>query len=218
MPSLARIMADFVLYGTPGWGSALVEAQLEFYGLPYRFETVGNLFTDAAAREKLLAVNPLAQVPTLVLPDGQVMTESAAITLWLTGHTGRDDLVPAAGAPEQAAFLRWLVYLVTNIYPTFTYADDPARFVSAVSVQAPFKAAIKAYRERLWSIVEGAAGAPWFLGERLSALDLYVCVMHHWSPRGEWFAAHAPKLNAIATQAKALEPLRGVWSRNFPEA
>lgn len=211
------MMADFILYGTPGWGSALVEAQLDFYCLPYRFETVGNLFTDAAARERLITANPLAQVPTLVLPDGQILTESAAITLWLAGNTGRDDLVPATGAPEQAAFLRWLVYLVTNIYPTFTYADDPARFVSTKAAQAPFKAAIKAYRERLWSIVEGASGAPWFLGERFSALDLYVCVMHHWSPRGDWFAMHAPRLNAIALRAKALEPLRGVWSRNFPD-
>lgn len=211
------MMADFVLYGTPGWGSALVEAQLDFYCLPYRFETVGNLFTDAAARERLITANPLAQVPTLVLPDGQILTESAAITLWLAGNTGRDDLVPATGAPEQAAFLRWLVYLVTNIYPTFTYADDPARFVSTKAAQAPFKAAIKAYRERLWSIVERASGAPWFLGERFSALDLYVCVMHHWSPRGDWFAMHVPRLNAIALRAKALEPLRGVWSRNFPD-
>tara|TARA_R110000787_G_scaffold45526_6_gene111034 strand:+ start:447 stop:1085 length:639 start_codon:yes stop_codon:yes gene_type:complete len=212
------MMADSVLYGTPGWGSALVEAQLDFYCLPYRFETVGNLFTDAAARERLITVNPLAQVPTLVLPDGQVLTESAAITLWLAGNTGRDDLVPATGAPEQAAFLRWLVYLVTNIYPTFTYADDPARFVSTEAARAPFKAAIEAYRERLWSIVEDASGAPWFLGERFSALDLYVCVMHHWSPRGDWFAMHAPKLNAIALRAKALEPLQGVWSRSFPDA
>ena len=212
------MMADSVLYGTPGWGSALVEAQLDFYCLPYRFETVGNLFTDAAARERLITVNPLAQVPTLVLPDGQVLTESAAITLWLAGNTGRDDLVPATGAPEQAAFLRWLVYLVTNIYPTFTYADDPARFVSTEAARAPFKAAIEAYRERLWSIVEDASGAPWFLGERFSALVLYVCVMHHWSPRGDWFAMHAPKLNAIALRAKALEPLQGVWSRSFPDA
>ena len=37
-------MADFSLYGTRGWGSALIEAQLDFYGLDYRFETAGDLF------------------------------------------------------------------------------------------------------------------------------------------------------------------------------
>lgn len=141
-------MSGFVLYGTPGWGSALVEAQLDFYQLNYRFETVGDLFMDASARAKLEGVNPLTQVPTLVLPGGEVMTESAAITLWLAAYTGRDDLVPGPGAPGQAALLRWLVFLVTNIYPTFTYADDPSRFVSVEAAQAPFRAAVNDYGKR----------------------------------------------------------------------
>ena len=103
------------------------------------------------------------------------------------------------------------------MYPTYTYADDPSRFVSVVAAQAPFKAAINAYRERLWRIVEDVAGAPWFLGTRFSALDLYVGVMTHWTPRQSWFAANAPKLDAIASQAKALEALQPFWERNFPE-
>ncbi|MEH6487576.1 glutathione S-transferase family protein [Hyphomonas oceanitis] len=210
-------MTGFVLFGTTGWGSALVEAQFDYYGLDYRFETVGDLFKDPEARAKLENVNPLKQIPTLVLPNGQVMTESAAITLWLAQYTGRDDLVPGNGAPEQAAFLRWLIYLVANVYPTYTYADDPSRFVSVEAAQAPFKAAINAYRERLWRIVEDVAGDPWFLGTRFSALDLYVGVMTHWTPRQSWFAANAQTLDAIASQAKALEALQHFWERNFPE-
>ena len=53
--------------------------------------------------------------------------------------------MPAPGAPERAAFLRWLVFLVANIYPTFTYADDPARFVSVNAARDPFRAATDAY-------------------------------------------------------------------------
>jgi GST-like protein len=107
-------MSDLVLYGNPGWGSALVEAQLDWLGLSYRYEAVGNLFTSVEARERVGAVNPLAQVPTLVLGDGRVLTESAAITLYLADLTGRDDLVPDPKAPERAEFLRWLVYFVAN--------------------------------------------------------------------------------------------------------
>jgi GST-like protein len=98
-------------------------------------------------------------VPTLVLPDGKVMSESAAITLLLADITGKDSLVPRPGSAERASFVRWLIFLVANIYPTFTYADIPGRFVEVAAAQQPFVATVEAYRDRLWhqkaSVVRG---------------------------------------------------------------
>lgn len=204
----------YTLWGRPGWGSALVEAQLDWYGLPFDYETVGDLFKDPDAKTRLQKVNPLAQVPTLVMPDGSVMSESAAITLLLADITGSDSLVPAPGAKERAAFLRWLVFLVANIYPTFTYADDPARFVAVNAARDPFRAATDAYAQRLWRQVEGAAGAPWFLGERFSALDIYIGVMTRWRPQRGWFETETPKLFAIARKADQRPELKETWRRN----
>src|SRR3990170_1263555 len=99
-------MADYRLYGRPGWGSALVEAQLVWYGLPFAFEPVDDLFKSPDARAKLEKINPLAQVPTLVMPDGSIMSESAAITLLLADITGHDSLVPPPNAKERGKFLR----------------------------------------------------------------------------------------------------------------
>jgi GST-like protein len=176
------------LFGRPGWGSALVEAQLAWYGLPFETQDLEDLFHSEAARERLSAVNPLAQVPTLALPDGAVMTESAAITLHLADITGSTELVPAAAEPARRDFLRWLVFLVANIYPTFTYADDPARFVPGQGAQQGFRSNVDAYALRLWQQMEGIAGAPFLLGERCTALDIYVAVMTRWRPRRAWFA------------------------------
>jgi len=211
-------MNESVLHGNPGWGSAIVEAQLLWYGLPFRYQASGNLFESAEARERLRALNPLSQVPVLELPDGTVMTESAAITLHLADLSGRDDLVPGPTAPERAAFLRWLVFLVANVYPTFTYADDPSRFVKDAAAQPGFRAEVDAYAQRLWLAVESAAGAPWFLGARCSALDVYLAVMTRWRPRREWFAQHAPRLHAAALRADALPALAPMLARNFPPA
>jgi len=207
-------MSSYKLYGRAGWGSAIVEAQLVWYGLPFTFEPVGDLLRDLDARKKLESVNPLAQIPTLVLPDGTVMSESAAITLLLADVTGKDSLVPAAGTRERAKFLRWLVFIVANIYPTFTYADDPARFVSVNSARDPFRAATDAYAQRLWRQLESEAGAPHFLGNRLSALDLYIGVMTRWRPKRGWFEENTPKLYAIAQKADALPQLQEMWKRN----
>jgi len=205
------------LFAREGWGSTLVEAQLDWYGLDYRREEVGDLFASAEARENLSRVNPLAQVPTLVLPGGEIMTESAAITLYLADLTGRADLVPGPREPERPAFLRWLVFLVANIYPTFTYADDPTRFVASREASAEFRAAVDQYARRLWTVVDKAASAqPWFLGQRFSAIDLYIAVMTRWRPGRDWFGTHAGRLNAIALAADQQDRLAEAWRRNFP--
>src|ERR1700730_3805099 len=157
-------MSKITLYGRRGWGSAIVEAQLECLGLDYTYEAVGDLLRSAEARRSLAPVNPLAQGPTLVLPNGQILTESAAITLYLADMTGRDDLVPPPGSPERPDFLRWLIFLVANVYPTYTYADEPDRFVSDADARDGFRAAVDAYAQRLYGILEVTARIPWFLG------------------------------------------------------
>jgi GST-like protein len=207
----------YKLYARPGWGSVLAEAQLAWYGLDYQLEEVEDLFASAAAREKLAPVNPLAQIPTLILPDGQVMTESAAITLHLADVTGSGELVPASGEAVRPKFLRWLIFLVANVYPTFTYMDDPARFVSIEAAQQPFADSVSAYRERLWAQVEDNVGTPWFFGERFSALDIYLAVMTRWTPRRPWFADNRPRLHELATRTDAEPRLATVWRRNFPK-
>ena len=82
--------------------------------------------------------------------------------------------------------------------------------------QKAFRAEVDAYAQRLWGHVEAAAGAPWFLGARRSALDIYLAVMTKWRPRRDWFAAHAPKLLAAADAAAALPAVAPVMARNFP--
>jgi GST-like protein len=207
----------YQLFGRKGWGSALTELQLGWYGLPYRLEEVDDLFESEGARQRLAQVNPVAQLPTLVLPDGTVMTESAAITLHLADVTGSRELVPSAGDPARPNFLRWLVFLVANIYPTFTYADDPARFVTGEAAQAAFRESVDAYAKRLWGMMEDEVAGPWFLGERFSALDIYIAVMTRWRPRRPWFAEHRPRLSAIALATEAQPKLAEVWARNFAE-
>jgi GST-like protein len=204
------------LYARAGWGSVLVETQLAWYGLKYQLETVGDLFMEPQARDRLASFNPISQIPTLILPDGAVMTESAAITLLLADITGRDDLAPGAAAPERARFLRWLIFMVANIYPTFTYGDDPRRFVDDKVGRSTLRARTDAYAQRLWGVLEAQAAGPWFLGGRFSAVDIFVAAMTQWRPQRPWFAAHTPKIAAIATGADALPELASVWVRNFP--
>ena len=210
-------MAAMTLYGEPGWGSVLIEAQLTWYGTPFALESVGDLFEDREARSKLEGINPLGQVPTLVLADGSVMTESAAITLWLAEQAGSGELVPEPGSAERARFLRWLIFITSNIYPTYTYADLPSRFVPQADARDGFADAVGGYAKKLYGHLDGEASGPWFLGDRFSALDIYICTLTHWRPGRTWFAANTPTLKAIADATQALPRLAAVWARNYPE-
>ncbi len=68
------------------------------YGLDFEFISVGNVFRSEDSRAALTKINPVGHLPALVLDDGSVMTESAAITLSLAERTGSDDpLDPGAG-------------------------------------------------------------------------------------------------------------------------
>lgn len=206
----------YKLISRPGWGSTMVEAQLAWYGLDYIVEDVEDLFKSAEARDRLQPLNPLAQLPTLILPGGEVMTESAAITLYLADVARSNALVPSPGEQTRPRFLRWLVFIVANIYPTFTFADEPGRFVPGEEAQRGFRENVDAYARRLWGILESEAGQPWFLGQRQSALDIYVAAMTRWRPGRAWFTVNAPRLHAVATAVEALPQIQPVWKRNFP--
>lgn len=206
---------SYTLFSVPGWGSALAEAMLALCGAPVRIEDVTDFDRPGATRDRLLTVNSLAQVPTLLLPDGATMTESAAIALLLAERHPRAGLAPAPGTPLRATFLRRLIWIAANVYPTFTYGDYPERWVSADAQS--LKSSTDALRERLWrefdtDVSEGG----WALGPHLCALDVYIAVMTHWRPRRAWFRAHCPRLSAIAARADVHPILGPVLLRNFP--
>lgn len=203
------------LIATAGAGSAIVEAALALSGLPYEVEEI-NYAEPGAGQERLRAVNPLGQVPTLLLPDGMVMTESAAMALLIADRAPTACLVPPPGDAARPFFLRWLIFLVASLYPTFTYGADPSRWVEGETAQAALRRSTDEHREKLWQQVEAAiAPAPWFLGARSSVLDIYVCVMTRWRPRRAWFEAHCPRLHAIALAMDREPRLAKVWRRNF---
>ena len=199
----------WLVMGMKGCGSAIAEAILTVAEIP--FDREEHDYESEAGRAALLAKNPLAQVPTLVAPDGGVMTETAAFAVHVDELAPKAGLLPPVGDPLRREALRHLVFLVAAIYPTFTYGDNPAKWGCGDELRD----ATNAHREKLWKHLEGVARGPWFLGERRSVLDVYVSVMSRWRPGRAWFADHAPKLAAIAAAVDRDPRLAQVWNANF---
>src|SRR5262249_16387101 len=85
--------AMYTLYGRHGPGSASTEAGLTLVGAPWRMVETAS-WEPNAAFQALLEVNPLGQIPTLVLPDGSVLSESAAILIHLADAHPASGLLP----------------------------------------------------------------------------------------------------------------------------
>jgi GST-like protein len=204
----------YTLYGAPGWGSAIAEMMLAWCAAPFDFVDIDGFDQPGPARERLLQLNPLAQVPTLVLPGGEIMTESLAIALLLSELYPQARLAPAPGTADRARFLRRLAWLSAAVYPTFTYADYPDRW--APEAGASFVERVDGHKQALWrSFDADLSGGPFCLGETFSALDIFVAVMVHWRPRPAWFRSECPRLYRAALAVQALEPLGAVLLRNF---
>lgn len=206
----------YKLYGASGGGSMIVEAAFGFTKLPVEFVDVP--WDDTGWNSKTLKkLNPLGQVPTLVLPDGTVMTESAAIILHIADRVPGFELVPAPTHAKRARFLRWLVFLVAAVYPTFTYGDATERWVGAGHKEGAGKALREGtdeHRKTMWRFAERQIDGPWFLGKTMSALDLYIWMMMKWRPGADWFKAEAPKLHKIATAMNDHHICKKVTARN----
>lgn len=191
-----------------------MEAALVRAGVPFTFDDVSGFDAPGPARERLLEVNALAQVPVLALPDGTVMTESAAILLHLAETHPGSELAPSAGDVLRPTFLRRLMWLGAAMYSTFTYTDYPERW--APHAPEELRERVRAHRLQLWRQWEAEiVPAPWALGPPLSVLDIYIAVMSRWHPGRDWFAQECPKLSEIASRADVEPSLREVWARNF---
>lgn len=203
------------LYGMRGGGSAIVELMLVAAGIP--FDRVDLEWEDLGPGSATLRnMNPLGQIPTLLLEDRTVLTESAAMTLWIGDRAPNAGLVPAADHPNRATFLRWLAFLVAAVYPTFTYGDIPERWVQSPEAGRQLRASTDAWRERLWKQVDLACAAnPWFLGETQTAIDFYLAVMVQWRPRREWFARECKHIDAVATRLAADKVFGPILDRHF---
>ena len=134
------------LHGCKGCGSTVVEALLELAGANYARSVFD--WDDRAAWDRLRAINPLAQVPTLVLDDGTILTESAGIALWIADRYPEAQLLPEAAGARALAY-RWIVSFATNIYGPIIVGDFPERWVDGEAAHEPEGARIATLEGRV---------------------------------------------------------------------
>ncbi|KSV88476.1 glutathione S-transferase family protein [Sinorhizobium sp. GL28] len=208
----------FIVYGASASGSVPIEATLTLLNLPYRVEEHAPWESKQEAN-RLARINPLLQVPALALPTGELMTESAAILIWLADAHPDGRLAPAPTDPARPAFLRWMTFVSAAIYALYWIADDPSRIVEREEDHAAVKARLFERIAHCWARM-GAELRPgrYLLGDDVSVLDLYVATASRWSPGRRRFYEVAPGLAETVRGVDADPRLATLWAERFPFA
>ena len=209
----------YTLYGKKGSGSASTQAALEIIGAPFRIvETASWEPNDAFA--ELLKLNPLGQIPTLVLPDGSVLSESAAILIHLGSVHPASGLLPAAESARAQA-IRGLVFIAANCYAAISIFDFPERWCMDAdeATQVRIRAGTRARLHRHWEMFADLFPAhPYLGGERIGALDLLAAVVSKWSGSRPHLQQARPAFHETLLRIEAHPKVAPVFAQHWPAA
>jgi glutathione S-transferase len=188
--------SSYRLYARPGAGSLAPQMLLEEIGAAYELVWISKA---PAEIEALRRVSPAAKIPVLVLPDGTVVSESAAILIHLTNAHPAAALAPVTGGSAHAHFLQWMIFLSANAYEAALRYFYPSRYSAAgEAAAAQIKSQALADWTRHFEVVH-AALSPYVLGAQLSAADHYLHMLAGWYPPDDpALASRLPKFRQHA--------------------
>ena len=139
---------SIVLYHHPFSRAANVIWMLEEVGVPYELHHV-DIMKGAQKSPEMLVLNPMGKLPLLTDGDA-VVTESAAIALYLADRYSYGDLAPRVDDPARATYLRWSFFAPSVIEPGamakmagWAFKDSQAGWGSHEAMLAAMESAIK---------------------------------------------------------------------------
>lgn len=162
-------MTDLIFYTNPMSRGQITRWMLEETGLPY--ETRILEYESTMKAPEFLAINPMGKVPALRHGD-HVVTEAAAICMYLAEIAPQAGLAPAPGDPLRADYMRWMFFGAGTLEPAVithfmgVETTDPAAYRRAG--WGSFPRVIDVMQDHL------SDGRRYWLGDAFSAVDVYI--------------------------------------------
>jgi glutathione S-transferase len=151
------------LYHHPFSRAAATLWSLEEIGEPYELTFV-DILKGAQKQPALVDLNPMGKIPVLV--DGDVVvTENAAIALYLADRYSSGKLAPRPDDPRRGTYLRWALFAPSVIEPGMTAKNAGWEFKPGQVGWGDYESMVKTMEFAL-------AGRDYVLGDTFSAADL----------------------------------------------
>jgi len=186
------------LHYYPDNASQFPHMLLRELGCPFELRLVDRDH-DAQNSAAYLKLNPNGKIPVLV-DDGEAIFETAAIGLHLADKFPAAAMAPPPGAPDRAAYYKWMVHLSAVPQAEFRAWFYPHEFVDDPALAEHATAAAGAKMFAIFERIAAQLGdGPWLLGQRFSAADLYLLMLVRW---GGTLPRRAGSLPALAAHAE----------------
>ena len=194
------------LHHAPQSRSSRIVWLLEELGAPYELRITDIPRPDGSGGPDPGNPHPDGKVPALV-DDGVLVTESAAIVLYLTDRFPAAGIGPIVGDPLRGGYLTWLAYYAGVLEPVVTFqfaelADHPI-------LQRTFRGRAETDARVLAALRAG----PYVLGERFSGADVLVASVGHFArnmlPADGLVDAYLERIAARPALARAQAKDRG---------
>lgn len=160
------------LFHAPQSRSGRIVWLLEEIGGDYdiRYVDIFRAMTLTGVRDPA-NIHPDGKVPALA-HDDSLVTESAAIALYLTDLHPEANLGAPVGTPERAAYVTWLAWTAGEMEPGVW-----SKISGATETDPNARARYDAVVARLLTAL---ASGPWLMGERFTAVDVMVASAVAW--------------------------------------
>ena len=160
------------LFHAPQSRSGRIVWLLEEIGADYDivYVDIFRAMTLTGARDPA-NLHPDGKVPAL-LHDEALVSESAAVALYLTDLHPEANLGASVGSPDRAAYLTWLAWTAGEMEPAFW-----SRISGAAESDPNAKARFDAVIARLLTAL---ATGPYLMGDRFTAVDVMIASALAW--------------------------------------
>jgi len=126
-----------------------------------------------------LSLNPNGKIPTLI-DEGKVISESAAICLYIGENNRESKLVPNIEDPNRAEFLQWLMYLTNTMQTELMIYDYPEKYAANNNKEIVANQEIRI--SQMWHLLDTKLADKTFLiGENITICDFYLFMLAVWS-------------------------------------
>ncbi|WP_313141554.1 glutathione S-transferase family protein [Stenotrophomonas sp.] len=190
------------LYGSVSTASLVVHWLLVELGIEHELVLL-DFDTREHKAAPYLALNPAGVVPTLQI-DGQVLTEAAAIALYLADRHPEAGLLPAPGTPARGQAYRWMFWCANTLQPAYRawfYPHEAAGEANVAATQVMARQRLEAAWQRMAAHLQ--TQGPYVLGEAPSVVDFMLVMLMRWSRNMPTPADSLPVLKVYAQRLKA---------------